>query len=65
MQIVVPDTTAFLQQLLPNTDYKVEVVALYSDGEGPAISDTEKTRKYPKHNLAAVVLCRSSVSVHL
>lgn len=47
VQIVVPGTTttAMLQQLLPNTDYNVGVVALYSDGEGPAISDAGKTRK--------------------
>ncbi|XP_044022471.1 collagen alpha-1(XII) chain isoform X2 [Siniperca chuatsi] len=43
--IVVPGTTtmALLQQLLPDTEYNVGVVALYSDGEGPAISDTGKT----------------------
>ncbi|KAL3968337.1 C-type lectin domain family 4 member A [Sarotherodon galilaeus] len=43
--ILVPGTTttALLQQLLPNTDYNVGVVALYSDGEGPAISDAGKT----------------------
>uniref|UniRef100_A0A674MXT1 Collagen alpha-1(XII) chain n=1 Tax=Takifugu rubripes TaxID=31033 RepID=A0A674MXT1_TAKRU len=41
--IVVPGTTAFLEQLLPDTDYNVGVVALYSDGEGPAISDAGKT----------------------
>uniref|UniRef100_A0A3Q1GPI4 Collagen, type XII, alpha 1a n=1 Tax=Acanthochromis polyacanthus TaxID=80966 RepID=A0A3Q1GPI4_9TELE len=36
-------TTTMLQQLLPNTDYNVGVVALYSDGEGPAISNAGKT----------------------
>uniref|UniRef100_A0AAQ5ZQY6 Collagen alpha-1(XII) chain n=1 Tax=Amphiprion ocellaris TaxID=80972 RepID=A0AAQ5ZQY6_AMPOC len=36
-------TTTILQQLLPNTDYNVGVVALYSDGEGPAISNAGKT----------------------
>ncbi|XP_067335458.1 collagen alpha-1(XII) chain isoform X2 [Channa argus] len=43
--IVVPGTTttALLQQLLPDTAYSVGVVALYSDGEGPAISDNGKT----------------------
>uniref|UniRef100_A0A3B4FJG1 Collagen alpha-1(XII) chain-like n=1 Tax=Pundamilia nyererei TaxID=303518 RepID=A0A3B4FJG1_9CICH len=43
--ILVPGstTTALLQQLLPNTDYNVGVVALYSDGEGPAIMDAGKT----------------------
>ncbi|KAM7376532.1 hypothetical protein PAMP_006259 [Pampus punctatissimus] len=43
--ILVPGTTttALLQQLLPNTDYNVGVVALYSDGEGPAMSDLGKT----------------------
>ncbi|XP_034381076.1 collagen alpha-1(XII) chain-like isoform X2 [Cyclopterus lumpus] len=43
--ILVPGTTneAVLQQLLPDTDYNVGVVALYSDGEGPAISDAGKT----------------------
>lgn len=47
-QIVVPGTTttALLQQLLPNTDYNVGVVALYSDGEGPALNDAGKTRKF-------------------
>ncbi|XP_061897868.1 collagen alpha-1(XII) chain-like isoform X2 [Entelurus aequoreus] len=37
-------TTAFLQQLIPDTDYNIEVVALYSDGEGASISDSGKTR---------------------
>ncbi|KAM9340955.1 collagen alpha-1(XII) chain [Symphorus nematophorus] len=43
--ILVPGTTttALLQQLLPDTDYNVGVVALYSDGEGPAISEPGKT----------------------
>uniref|UniRef100_A0A3Q4AFB8 Collagen alpha-1(XII) chain n=1 Tax=Mola mola TaxID=94237 RepID=A0A3Q4AFB8_MOLML len=43
--IVVPGTTttAMLENLLPNTDYNVGVVALYSDGEGPAITDAGKT----------------------
>uniref|UniRef100_A0A671Y8U5 Collagen alpha-1(XII) chain n=1 Tax=Sparus aurata TaxID=8175 RepID=A0A671Y8U5_SPAAU len=45
VQVLVPGTTttALLQQLVPNTDYNVGVVALYSDGEGPAISDAGKT----------------------
>lgn len=44
-QVVVPGTTttALLEQLLPDTGYNVGVVALYSDGEGPAISDIGKT----------------------
>lgn len=43
--VVVPGTTTttLLQQLLPNTDYNVGVVALYSDGEGPSVSDAGKT----------------------
>ncbi|CAN9502287.1 unnamed protein product [Ophioblennius macclurei] len=43
--VLVPGTTTttMLQQLLPNTDYNVGVVALYSDGEGPAVSDEGKT----------------------
>uniref|UniRef100_A0A7N8WLF5 Collagen, type XII, alpha 1a n=1 Tax=Mastacembelus armatus TaxID=205130 RepID=A0A7N8WLF5_9TELE len=43
--IVVPGTTttALLHQLLPDTDYNVGVVALYSDGEGPTIRDAGKT----------------------
>ncbi|XP_056282175.1 collagen alpha-1(XII) chain isoform X2 [Pseudoliparis swirei] len=43
--ILVPGTIneALLQQLLPDTDYNVGVVALYSDGEGPTISDAGKT----------------------
>lgn len=47
LQIVVPGTTttALLQQLLPDTDYNVGVVALYADGEGPTVSDAGKTRK--------------------
>ncbi|KAG7244369.1 hypothetical protein INR49_002894 [Caranx melampygus] len=45
--ILVPGTTttALLQQLLPDTPYNVGVVALYSDGEGPTISDSGKTCK--------------------
>ncbi|XP_034431804.1 collagen alpha-1(XII) chain isoform X3 [Hippoglossus hippoglossus] len=44
--VLVPGTTttALLQQLIPDTDYNVGVVALYSDGEGPTISDSGKTR---------------------
>ncbi|XP_028294319.1 collagen alpha-1(XII) chain isoform X3 [Gouania willdenowi] len=44
--ILVPGTTntALLQQLIPDTDYNVGVVALYSDGEGPPASDAGKTR---------------------
>ncbi|KAM7403882.1 hypothetical protein PAMA_004351 [Pampus argenteus] len=43
--VLVPGTTttALLEQLLPNTDYNVGVVALYSDGEGPSITDLGKT----------------------
>ncbi|KAK5916541.1 hypothetical protein CgunFtcFv8_011516 [Champsocephalus gunnari] len=46
-------TEALLLQLLPNTDYNVGVVALYSDGEGPAISDAGKTlpRSAPRNML--------------
>ncbi|XP_010777233.1 collagen alpha-1(XII) chain isoform X2 [Notothenia coriiceps] len=44
---------ALLLQLLPNTDYNVGVVALYSDGEGPAVSDAGKTlpRSGPRNML--------------
>ncbi|XP_029900357.1 collagen alpha-1(XII) chain isoform X2 [Myripristis murdjan] len=43
--VVVPGTTTttVLEQLLPDTPYNVGVVALYADGEGPAISDSGKT----------------------
>lgn len=49
VQVVVPGTTALLQNLLPDTDYNIGVVALYSDGEGPAINDAGKTRKNPQN----------------
>ncbi|XP_040916067.1 collagen alpha-1(XII) chain isoform X2 [Toxotes jaculatrix] len=53
--IVVPGTTttALLQQLLPDTPYNVGVVALYSDGEGPTVSDSGKTlpRSGPRNML--------------
>ncbi|KAK5857192.1 hypothetical protein PBY51_010450 [Eleginops maclovinus] len=44
---------ALLLDLHPNTDYNVGVVALYSDGEGPAISDAGKTlpRSGPRNML--------------
>ncbi|XP_019742733.1 collagen alpha-1(XII) chain isoform X4 [Hippocampus comes] len=44
--IMVPgtSTTAFLPDLIPDTDYNVAVVAVYSDGEGATISDNGKTR---------------------
>ncbi|XP_039992553.1 collagen alpha-1(XII) chain isoform X1 [Xiphias gladius] len=43
--LVVPGTTttALLQPLLPDTEYNIGVVALYSDGEGPTITDNGKT----------------------
>ncbi|CAL1574935.1 unnamed protein product [Knipowitschia caucasica] len=43
--VVVPGTTTttLLQQLVPDTGYNVGVVALYADGEGPAVSDEGKT----------------------
>ncbi|XP_075304930.1 collagen alpha-1(XII) chain isoform X4 [Odontesthes bonariensis] len=43
--ILVPGTTttALLTQLLPDTDYSVGVVALYSDGEGTTVTDNGKT----------------------
>lgn len=51
VQVVVPGTTAVLQNLLPDTDYNVGVVALYSDGEGPAINDAGKTCENPKRHI--------------
>lgn len=46
MQIMVPgtSTTAFLPDLIPDTDYNVAVVAVYNDGEGDIITDNGKTR---------------------
>ncbi|RVE57033.1 hypothetical protein OJAV_G00212260 [Oryzias javanicus] len=43
--VLVPGTTttALLQKLIPDTDYNVGVVALYSDGEGATVSDQGKT----------------------
>lgn len=47
VQTLVPGTTttALLQQLVPDTEYNVGVVAVYSDGEGPIIAEEGKTRK--------------------
>ncbi|XP_030624856.1 collagen alpha-1(XII) chain isoform X2 [Chanos chanos] len=43
--VVVPGNTntAFLEQLIPDTEYSVGVVALYTDGEGPSVNDNGKT----------------------
>uniref|UniRef100_A0A673B762 Collagen, type XII, alpha 1a n=1 Tax=Sphaeramia orbicularis TaxID=375764 RepID=A0A673B762_9TELE len=43
--ILVPGTTttALLEKLIPQTQYNVGVVALYADGEGPAVSDAGTT----------------------
>lgn len=62
-QILVPGstTTALLQQLVPNTDYNVGVVALYSDGEGPAIMDAGKTCKNPGQCVLLAALRRAGV----
>ncbi|XP_071774299.1 collagen alpha-1(XII) chain-like isoform X1 [Centroberyx gerrardi] len=64
--VVVPGTTttALLQQLLPDTPYNVGVVALYSDGEGPTISDSGITlpRSGPR-NLRVYDPTTSSLSV--
>ena len=40
-----PSTTTLLEQLVPDTPYNVEVVAIYADGEGPSISNEGTTRK--------------------
>ncbi|XP_077407183.1 collagen alpha-1(XII) chain [Vanacampus margaritifer] len=37
-------TTAVLPDLIPDTDYNVAVIAVYSDGEGATITDNGKTR---------------------
>ncbi|XP_051942784.1 collagen alpha-1(XII) chain isoform X5 [Hippocampus zosterae] len=44
--VMVPgtSTTAILPNLIPDTDYNVAVIAVYSDGEGDTISDNGKTR---------------------
>lgn len=49
LQVLVPGNinTAFLDQLLPDTPYSVNVVALYADGEGQPVSDDGKTCKTP------------------
>ncbi|XP_076017716.1 collagen alpha-1(XII) chain isoform X2 [Genypterus blacodes] len=64
--VLVPGTTttALLQQLLPDTDYNVGVVALYSDGEGPPVSDAGKTlpRSAPR-NLRVYDPTTSTLSV--
>ncbi|XP_065123394.1 collagen alpha-1(XII) chain isoform X2 [Paramisgurnus dabryanus] len=43
--VLVPGNTntALLEQLVPETDYSVGVVALYADGEGPSVADNGKT----------------------
>ncbi|XP_064187346.1 collagen alpha-1(XII) chain-like isoform X2 [Anguilla rostrata] len=43
--VLVPGNTntAFLDQLLPDTPYSVNVVALYADGEGQPVADDGKT----------------------
>ncbi|KAK3562956.1 hypothetical protein QTP86_011711 [Hemibagrus guttatus] len=43
--VFVPGNThnALLEQLLPDTEYSVGVVALYADGEGSAVEDNGKT----------------------
>ncbi|XP_046901401.1 collagen alpha-1(XII) chain isoform X1 [Hypomesus transpacificus] len=38
-----PSTTTLLEQLVPDTPYNVDVVAIYADGEGPSISDQGTT----------------------
>lgn len=58
LQLVVPGTTTttLLPDLLPDHDYEVGVVALYSDGEGPSITDAGKTRKKNNKNVLSHVL---------
>ncbi|XP_060735731.1 collagen alpha-1(XII) chain isoform X2 [Tachysurus vachellii] len=43
--VLIPGNThaALLEQLLPDTEYSVAVVALYADGEGSAVEDNGKT----------------------
>lgn len=44
-QVLVPGNlnNAFLDQLVPDTPYSVNVMAVYADGEGPGIDGNGKT----------------------
>lgn len=46
-QVLVPGNihSAFLDNLIPDTPYSVDVQALYADGEGSSVSGDGKTRK--------------------
>lgn len=46
-QVLVPGNirNAFLDNLIPDTPYSISVSALYADGEGPPVSDVDKTCK--------------------
>lgn len=45
LQVFVPGNThtTLLEQLLPDTEYSVGVVAVYADGEGSAVEDNGRT----------------------
>lgn len=47
-KVLVPGTinNAFLDNLIPDTPYNINVVALYADGEGPPVTGSDKTRKF-------------------
>lgn len=48
--------TALLEQLIPETEYSVSVVALYADGEGSSVSDNGKTRENTSPDVFSSVL---------
>ncbi|XP_072554842.1 collagen alpha-1(XII) chain isoform X2 [Paramormyrops kingsleyae] len=64
--VLVPGNThtAFLQQLIPDTEYSVNVVALYADGEGPSVASDGTTlpRSAPR-NLRVYDPTTSTLSV--
>lgn len=48
MKVLVPGNikNAFLDSLVPDTPYSVNVTALYADGDGPSVRGNGKTCEY-------------------
>ncbi|KAK7906742.1 hypothetical protein WMY93_015354 [Mugilogobius chulae] len=43
-QVSESTTTTVLEKLLPNTEYKVTVIPVYAEGDGPSLTDNGKTK---------------------
>jgi len=51
-QVSESTTTLVLSKLMPNTMYTVTVLPVYAEGDGPQLSEKEKTSKWLQNDIS-------------